>query len=376
MILLYYTLGTTTLTIPAGVYTLELFAPSQVDNHMAVFLVGALWNLLVTALAIAGLRIVARFEWVIVVFEYLVLILVAAVAGVALWKGSTAAAFSWQWFSWTGMGQMKGLMGGILIACFMYSGWDAAIYVNEETVDRANNPGKAALASVVMLALVYSLTTFAFQSVLSPSDLQSHAGNALSAVGLKLLHPPWDSIMALAVLTGTLATLQSAVVSATRMGVAMSRDRVMPHFFQRLTAKGASPWAATLTMSAVNLLLLALALGTASIAGALTSAASSLGLISLVFYGVTAAAAVWQQRHTLSDSLSNSLLGGVLPSVGVIFSMWVLIESVRSGAVSDAVLCYGLGSIGIGVLVALFLHRVKAVNFFVTEDNAHSGEAR
>jgi amino acid transporter len=376
MILLYYTLGTTTLTIPAGVYTLQLFAPSQVDNHLAVFALGALWNLLVTALAIAGLKIVARFEWVIVVFEYVVLMLVAAVAGIALLNGATAAKFSWQWFSWTGMGQMKGLMGGILIACFMYSGWDAAIYVNEETVDRANNPGKAALASVVMLALVYSLTTLAFQSVLSPADLQSHAGNALSAVGLKLLHPPWDSVMALAVLTGTLATLQSAVVSATRMGVAMSRDRVMPQFFQRLTVKGASPWAATLTMSALNLLLLALALGTASIASALANAASSLGLISLVFYGITAAAAVWQQRRTFSDSLSNSLLGGVLPAVGVVFSIWVLIESIHSGAVTDAVLCYGIGSIGIGALVALFLHRVKAVNFFVTEDNARSGEAQ
>jgi amino acid transporter len=178
--------------------------------------------------------------------------------------------------------------------------------------------------------------------------------------------------MALAVLTGTLATLQSAVVSATRMGVAMSRDRVMPGFFQRLTEKGSSPWAATLTMSAVNLLLLGLALGTASIAGALTNAASSLGLISLVFYGITAAAAVWQQRHTLRESLSNSLLGGLLPSVGVVFSVWVLIESVLSGAVTDAVLCYGLGSIGIGVLIALFLHRVRAVHFFVTDDNAHS----
>jgi amino acid transporter len=166
------------------------------------------------------------------------------------------------------------------------------------------------------------------------------------------------------------------VVSATRMGVAMSRDRVMPQFFQRLTVKGASPWAATLTMSALNLVLLALALGTASIASALTNAASSLGLISLVFYGITAAAAVWQQRRTLSDSLGNSLLGGVLPAVGVLFSIWVLIESICSGAVTDTVLCYGIGSIGIGALVALFLHRVRAVNFFVTEDNARSGEAQ
>src|SRR5580698_8196880 len=123
MILLYYTLGTTTLTIPAGVYTLTLLAPSAVDNHWAIFFVGAAWNLLITALATAGLKIVARFEWIIVVFQYAVWLIVAAVALAALLHGNTAVNFSWTWFSWTGMGRMRGLMGGILIACFMYSGW-------------------------------------------------------------------------------------------------------------------------------------------------------------------------------------------------------------------------------------------------------------
>ena len=364
MILLYYTLGTTTLTIPAGVYTLTLLAPSAVDNHWAIFLVGAAWNMLITALAIAGLKIVARFEWVIVVFQYLVLLIVAVVALAALFHGNTAVTFSWDWFSWTGMGGMRGLMGGILIACFMYSGWDASIYVNEETTDKANNPGRAALASVVMLALVYSLVTFAFQGVLSPSEIQAHAGDVLSAVSGRLLHKPWDSVMALVVLTGTLATLQAAVVSASRVGLAMSRDRVMPQFFQRLSTGSASPWAATLTMSAVNLLLLALALGTSSIAGALTNAASSLGMISIVFYGITAAAALWQQRAILTSSAANLILGGVLPLIGVAFSLWVLFESLSTGAVSLAVMLYGLGSIVVGAVVAVFLHRFKGVRFF------------
>jgi amino acid transporter len=369
MILLYYTLGTTTLTIPAGVYTLDLLAPAYIDDHRAIFLVGAAWNLLITVLAVMGLKIVARFEWVIVVFQYAVLMLVAAVALMALWHGSSAVKFSWVWFSWTGLGGMKGLMGGLLIACFMYSGWDASIYVNEETIDRANNPGRAALASVVMLALVYSIVTFAFQSVLSPRDLQGHAGDVLSAVSARLMHKPWDSVMALAVLTGTLATLQAAVVSAARVGLAMSRDSVMPRFFQRRTAASANPWAATLTMSAVNLILLALALGTSSIAAALTNAASSLGLISIVFYGITAAAALWQQRSTLASSAGNLVLGGALPLIGVVFSIWVLIESLCTGAVTTTVMLYGLGSILAGAAVAVFLHRFKGVSFF---DSMHA----
>jgi amino acid transporter len=303
-----------------------------------------------------------------------VLLIVAAIAVEALLQGTAAVRFSWQWFSWTGMGGMKGLMGGILISCFMYSGWDAAIYVNEETTDRANNPGKAALASVVMLAAMYSLSTFAFQSVLSPSELQAHAGNALTAVAGRLLHKPWDSVMAIVVLTGTLASLQAAVVSAARVGFAMSRDRVMPGFFRRVRATG-SPWAATLTMSGINLILLALALGTTSIAAALVNAASSLGLISIIFYGITAAAALWQARSTLASSWGNLLLGGLLPFIGVSFSAAVLIASLSTGAITTAIMLYGLGSIAVGAIVAVYLHRCKGVNFFDSLETARSTAA-
>ncbi len=376
MILLYYTLGTTSLTVPAGIYTLDLIAPAHVDDHAAIFWVGAAWNLLITTLAVLGLKMVARFEWAIVIFEYVVLLIVAAVAIFNLLSGTGTTPFSWDWFSWTSLGGMKGMMGGILIACFMYSGWDAAIYVNEETSDRANNPGRAALASVVMLALVYSVTTFAFQSVLTPGELQAHAGNALSAVSGRLLHRPWDSVMALVVLTGTLASLQAAVVSAARVGLAMSRDRVMPRYFHRVRAGSRNPWAATLTMSAINLLLLALVLGTNSIASALSNAASSLGLISIVFYGITAAAAFWHQRDTLTSTPGNLVLGGLMPLIGVCFSLWVLIESVATGAVTGTIMSYGFGSIALGALTALYLHRVRRVEFFDSVNTAHTTATR
>jgi len=161
-----------------------------------------------------------------------------------------------------------------------------------------------------------------------------------------------------------------------RASASCSRDSVMPKFFQRVTLSGASPWAATLTMCGINLLLLALALGTTSIASALSNAASSLGLISIVFYGITAAAALWQSRATLASSTGNLLLGGLLPVIGVLFSVWVLIASLATGAVSYTVMLYGLGSIALGLVVAVFLHRFKGVSFFAsTHDAIRSGRA-
>jgi hypothetical protein len=83
-----------------------------------------------------------------------------------------------------------------------------------------------------------------------------------------------------------------------------------------------------------------------------------------VFYGITAAAALWQQRTTLTSSAANWLLGGMLPLIGVAFSVWVLVESVSTGAVGAAVMLYGLGSIFAGAVVALVLHRFMGASFF------------
>jgi hypothetical protein len=116
-------------------------------------------------------------------------------------------------------------------------------------------------------------------------------------------------------------------------------------------------------MSAVNLVLLALALGTATIGTALTNAASSLGLISIVFYGITAAAALRQQRDAGAATRADLILGRLFPLIGVLFSAWVLVGSLVSGAVTPAVVAYGLGSIAAGAAVAFFL-RFKGAAFF------------
>ena len=364
MILLYYTLGTSSLTIPAGTYTLELLAPSLVDRPLAVAVAGGAWNILVTLLALKGLKVAARFEWAIVLFQYAVL-LTAAIAGIlALAHGTAAAAFSWHWFSAEGIGGMRGLMGGLLIACFMYSGWDAAIYINEEAADRAHAPGQAAIASVVILTLCYALCVLGYQAALPPQILEAHAGNALAVVGPALLGKPWGTLMSLAVLTGTLATLQAAIISAARVGFAMARDRVMPGIFRRVDATSGNPWAATALMSLLNLVLLAFALSTSDIGRALANVVSSLGLIAIVFYGLTGAAAVWQGRSQLHRSARDLVLGGLLPGAGAAFMAWVAIEAVRTGATTPAVLAYSAGSIALGAVVALVLHLIARVPFF------------
>jgi amino acid transporter len=121
------------------------------------------------------------------IFEYLVLFLFAILGVSALASGQAASHVSSGWFTVAGAGGVKGFLAGILIAVFMYSGWDAAIYVNEETKDKETNPGRAAIASVVILLFVYCLITFAYQGVVSRTALEESAGNSLAVIANRLL---------------------------------------------------------------------------------------------------------------------------------------------------------------------------------------------
>jgi len=364
MILLYYTLGTTSTTVPAGTYTLQLIAPGMANNKLAAAAVGNLWNLIVTFLLLAGIEIAARFQRVLAIFEYVVLFSFATLGIRAMISSHTAARVTPAWFSVSGAGGVKGLAAGILIAVFMYSGWDAAIYVNEETKDKEANPGRAAVASVVILLFVYSLITFAYQGVVSASALQSSAGNALAVIADRLLPGPSSLLLSLVVLLGTVACLQVAIVSSSRLGFAMAQDRVMPRFFTIVHPRTGSPWAVTLFMGGINLIFLML---TAFEAGGtrevLSNIASALGIIASLFYALTAIAAVWQYRAVLFGNVGNFVLGGLWPALGAISLLAVVVEAVWSRAVSTTVLWAGLGATAVALPIALGIHHIGKVPF-------------
>ena len=125
-------------------------------------------------------------------------------------------------------------------------------------------------------------------------------------------------------------------------------------------------------MGAVNAGFLLATLAAGSVGEALSNVVSSLGLMAVIFYGLTAAAAVWQGRHTLCTSWRTALLGGLLPAAGAICMGLVAVESVLTGALTRSALAYGIGAISCGLLLALMLDRIGRVPFF----RAHADSVR
>ncbi len=362
MILMYYTLGTTSMTVPAGTYTLQLLAPGLANNKLAAAGVGSLWNVLVTLLLLGRIEIAARFQRALAVFEYLVLSLFVILGIRALASHHAAAQVTSAWFSFSGSGGSKGFLAGTLIAVFMYSGWDAAIYVNEETKEKASNPGRAAISSVIILLFVYCVITFAYQGILSPSDLQNSAGNALAVIASRLLPGPGSLMLSVVVLLGTIACLQMAVVSSSRLGFAMAEDHVMPSFFKIVNPKTGSPWAVTLFMGGINLIFLALtAFEAGGVREALSNIAGALGIIASLFYALTAVAAIWQYRSVLLRNPGNFILGGLWPALGAVCLLAVVVEAVLTQAVSRTVLWAGLGATAVALPIAMGIHFIGKV---------------
>ncbi|MBV8891711.1 MAG: APC family permease, partial [Acidobacteria bacterium] len=362
MILLYYTLGTTSTTVPAGSYTLQLIAPALANNKLAAVVVGSFWNLLVTLLLLGNIEIAARFQRLLALVEYAVLFIFVILGFRSLLLHDAATPVTSAWFSFSGTEGRKGFWAGTLIAVFMYSGWDAAIYVNEETKQKESNPGRAAIATVIILLFVYSLITFAYQGVVPRTELQNSAGNSLAVIARRLLPGPGSVLLSLVVLLGTVACLQVAVVSSSRLGLTMAEDRVMPSFFTIVHPRTGSPWAVTLFMAGVNLIFLALtAFEGGGVREVLSNISGALGIIASLFYALTAVAAVWQYRGVLLHNAGNFILGGLWPALGAVCLLLVVVEAVLTRAVSSIVVWAGLGATALALPIALAIHYIGKV---------------
>jgi amino acid transporter len=364
IMLLYYTVGTVSLTIPLGTYTLSLFSSTLPNDSTAVAITGSILDLVVVVVAALGIELSARFQWGWAIFEYLLLIGFGVLALGAIYVGHLAGAVHVQasWFTLSGVGGMQGLIAGILIAIFLYSGWDTAAYVGEETRDR--KAGNAAVTSVVVLFLIYAFALFAFQGAVPAKDLQANAGNILAYIAEKLSGPLWGKLMVVAVLGGTLASLQAAIVSSSRISFAMGRDRTVPGWFSRIHPRWRTPWNATILFGLLNIVFLWGSLKIGPISTALSNIVSTLGLYAAIFYALTASAALWYYRRVIFSSTSNLVLGGVLPAIGAAFMLFVVVYSLVTNALTPVELWFGFGLAVLGLVLAVISRAVGRSPFF------------
>lgn len=374
IMLMYYTVGTTSLTVPIGTYLLSFFSDAAANNKYWVALVGSAFDIFVMAIAAAGAKLSARFQWGWATFEYLLVFGFAVAAVIGIYSGSIAHTvhISGSWFTIHGAGGFHALISGVLLAIFLYSGWDTAAYVGEET--EGKGAGSAAVLSVVLLFVIYSVTVIAFAGVAPNSAMQAHASNILAFVGHRIGGSVWKQLMIVAVLGGTLASLQAAILSAGRIGFAMGRDRVFPGWFGTVSERYRTPWNATVLFGLLNIVFLWASTLIGPIGKMLNDIVATLGLMAALFYLLTATAAVVYYRRKILASFADFFVGGLLPTFGAAFMAFVIIYELATDALNTVQIAFGFGLALLGLALSFVARAAGGGDYFSQPRQSYGDE--
>jgi amino acid transporter len=314
-------------------------------------------------IAIVGIRLTARTQVAVAVIEYIILI------GFSIWglvvvldHHPGTFPITRGWFSVTGIGGQGSLATGFLIAVFMYTGWDATVYVNEEVRHRRTNPGKAAVLAVALVTVVFIVASTGLAGVVSPSWLQNNAASALVYIA-SALGGGWAKVMAFALALSVVACSNIAIVIIARMVYGMASHRVLPPFLANVNRRHATPAIARIIIGVTLIAVTWVYLLFDSIANVFTQLIDVTGLLYAAFYILTALAAVTYYRRRIFSNAWDAVLIGVLPVGACVFLGWILVKSLMSAPGSQV---WSL-VVGVGVVLMFVARSVLRSPFFHVE---------
>jgi amino acid transporter len=304
----------------------------------------------VLAIAIVGIKITARTQLGMALVEYVILIGfgIAGLVFVASHHPGTYAMTS-SWLTPSGVGGHGSAAAGFLIAVFMFTGWDGAIYVNEETTRRRVNPGKAVLIAVALLAVIYTLATVGLQGVVSPDKLQANAASALVYIAQALGGGGWGKVMALSVALSAIASTGAGIVITARIVYGMARQRVLPPALAAVSPRFSTPVPASLLVGLFVIAITWVYLLATSVQTAFTDVVNATGLLFSAFYILTALATIAYYRRRIMARPWDLVWLGVLPLAAAGFLAWIIVKSMmKVGAPENWAI---LGIVGVGVIL-------------------------
>jgi amino acid transporter len=336
----------------AGNYSFQLFGVTPTTAEVVA--VGIAWIIIMTAICYIGIELSARTQQVLLTMEFVTLLVFAIVALIKVYANhpphSVEPAASW--FNPFAISSVAALNGGILLAIFIYWGWDSGVSVNEETENSSTAPGRAAVLSTFILVAIYLLVSTAAQAYGGLDNLVTNSADVFAPLGKGVLGSGLDKLLIIAVLSSASASTQTTILPTARTTLSMGRAGAVPKQFGSVSPRFLSPGFSTTWMGTMSMLVYVL-LSVTSHDNLIADAFTSLSLTIAFYYGITGFACVVYYRRHLLDSIKNFVMIGVLPFVGGLILTWVLIKAVIDYSKADG--GYAKPFLGIGSPVAIAL---------------------
>lgn len=325
----------------ASLYMLYFFGlDSLAASTFWVTFFGVLWLVGIGVIVAVGIEISARTQYVLMGVQMISMFVFAVWALIKAYTMHPAFTFAGHhpvittrtpgfhltWFGWHSVTWTQ-FMQGVVLAIFLYWGWDTATSVNEESENSHILPGVSAVLSTLLLVFTYVFVTVACQAYLgsdflryNPGDVftpLAHAVGGTSTAGNVLFR-----FVMVAVFTSGAASALTTLLPLTRSTLSMASHKAFPKIFGRVHPKYMTPFWGTVIMTLVSI---AWYVGMTWInPNLLLDAIDSLGLMVCFVYGFTGFAAVVYYRKELFKSVKNFLLIGLAPLVGAVMMMVVL----------------------------------------------------
>jgi amino acid transporter len=310
----------------AAVYTFDLFGlDKQANSLWWTMTLGLVFVLAMTYICVVGIELSAHVQMALLVTELVILVIFSAWALIKVYAGKIPGSVepSLSWLRPSGFGGISGLTAGLLLAVFIYWGWDTAVSVNEECEDSNRTPGTAAVLSTFILVGIYVVVTFAAQAIGGAEFLANNADDVLAAGGTVVFGTSGigtvaEKLLIIAVLSSAAASCQTTILPAARTALSMSIHRAFPKRLGEVDPRRLTPATSTWIFGIfscfwyVGLVVLSRING----GNVIGWSAASVGLMISYYYGQTGLACVIYYRRYIFKSVKNFFLVGLLPLIG------------------------------------------------------------
>ncbi|HVM95851.1 MAG TPA: APC family permease [Candidatus Acidoferrales bacterium] len=283
-------------SLPVADATLDLVAPALRHNVALVTAIGLVWFLLVVGMVLLGIRATAHIQRIITYIQIIGL----AVFGIgALAKGFAhpVNAPSLAWLSPSGGRGLHGFVAGALVTMFFYWGWEVSANLSEETVDRNRAPGLSGLIGMGIILALFVITALGVQLRMSAGEIADSGSDLLVGLANTVVPRPWGDIAIIVVIISAVGSLETSLVSGSRLIYSMGRDEVLDPRLGRLNPRFLTPWNATFAMGLVSMALFGFAATSASVNQILSDSINAIGVEVAIFYGLSAVACAVHYRR-------------------------------------------------------------------------------
>ncbi|GAA1947212.1 APC family permease [Microbacterium deminutum] len=317
----------------ASIYFWNLFGVEfDQNNDWRVILVGVIFIAAMTWVSWRGVEIGERIQNILLGIQYLAL---AVFFVAALWQFFAGTApdptpFDWSWFNPFAFGDWNAFVEAILLALFIYWGWDTCLALNEETKDPKRIPGRAALLTTVILLVTYVGVTVAAMMYAGLGTEGTGLGNEANADDFFLaikdgLLGPVGWLLVVAVMISAISSTQTTILPTARGTLAMAAYKALPRRFASVHPQYKTPSFSTLVMGVVAIVYyVAFTLINDNI---LQDSILSLGLAIAFYYAITGYACVWYYRRELFASTRNFFYKFLLPLLGALMLTYAFVQS-------------------------------------------------